>query len=81
MQEFSIGVLEATQFSAGGADWRGPAGRCWRAAVRAAPGRDQTGQRRKISLALDTARIGWQTLLQAAAREQASGLGAVGRAG
>ncbi len=45
----------------------------WRAAVQAVPGRDQTGQRRNIALALDTARIGGQTLLQAVAREQAGG--------
>ncbi len=66
------------QLSAGGAGWRGPAGHCWRAAVLAVPGRDQTEQRRNISLALDTARIGGQTLLQAVAREQANGVGAVG---
>ncbi len=69
------------QLSAGGAGWRGPAGHCWRAAVLAVPERGQTGQRRNISLALDTARIGGQTLLQAVAREQAGGLGAVGLTG
>jgi hypothetical protein len=63
------------QLSAGGAGWCGPAGRCWRAAVLVVPGGDQTGQRRNISLALDTARICGQTLLQAVAREQAGGLG------
>ncbi len=30
------------QLSAGGAGWRGPAGRCWRAAVLAVQGRGQT---------------------------------------
>jgi hypothetical protein len=44
-------------------------------------GRGQTGQRRNISLALDTARISGQTLLQAVAREQAGGVGAVGPTG
>ncbi len=69
------------QSSAGGAGWRGPVGHCWRAAVLAVPGRDQTEHRRNISLALDTARIGGQTLLQAVAREQAGGVGAVGPTG
>ncbi len=54
-----------------------PATGVGRAAVLAVPGRDQTGLRRSISLVLETARIGWQTLLQAVAREQAGGLGAV----
>ncbi len=53
----------------------------WRAAVLAVPGRDQTAQKRNISLALDTARIYWQTLLQAVAREQAGGLDTVGPTG
>ncbi len=43
------------QLSSGGVGWRGPTGHCLRAAVQAVPGRDQTGQRRNISLALDTA--------------------------
>ncbi len=67
------------QLSAGGAGWRGPAGHCWRAAVLTVPGLDQTGH--SISLALDTARIGGQTLLQAVSREQAGGVGAVGPTG
>ncbi len=67
------------QLSAGGTGWRGPAGHCWRAAVLAV--RDQTEQRRNISLALDIGRIGGQTLLQAVAREPAGGVGAVGPTG
>ncbi len=39
------------------------------------------GQRGNISLALDTARIGGQTLLQEVAREQAGGVGEVGPTG
>jgi hypothetical protein len=69
------------QFSAGGEGRRGPAGRCWRAAVLAGSEWDQAGQRRNISLALDTARIGGQIWLQAVAQEQAGGLGAVGPTG
>ncbi len=69
------------QLNAGREGWRGAAGYCWRAAMLAVPGRDQTGQRRNISLALDTARIGGQTLLQAVTWEQAGGLGAVGLTG
>ncbi len=69
------------QLSAGGAGWRGPAGHCWRAAVLAVPGLDQTEKMRNISLALDTGRIGGQTLLQAVAREQTGGVGAVGPTG
>ncbi len=72
---------EHWQLSAGGAGWCGPAGSCWRAAVLMVLEWDQTGRRRNISLALDTARICGQTLLQAVAREQAGGLGAVGLTG
>ncbi len=79
----ATGQAGAWQLSAGGAGWRGPAGRGWRAAMLAVHEWGQTGQRRNISLALDTARIGGQTfkLLQAVAREQAGGLGAVGPTG
>jgi hypothetical protein len=68
------------QLSTGGAGRRGAAG-CWRAAVLAVQGLDQTGQRKNIPLALDTVRISGQTLLQAVAREQAGGLGVVGPTG
>jgi hypothetical protein len=66
--------------------WRGRLARLGMALLAGAallevPGRNQTGQRRNISLALDTVRICGQSLLRVVVWEQAGGPGAVGPTG